>query len=165
MPAIPEPARAMLDEQRLAFVATVNDDGTPNLSPKGTLAAYDLETLVFADLASPRTVANLRARPATAVNVVDPLSRKGYRFDGRGEVVEPTDPDWGRLTAFLDARGLRNAAARTRAVVRVRVLRTRPLVSPAYDSGLTEAELRERWAAHYKRLAAGERVDDPERIA
>src|SRR6516162_5980465 len=59
-------------EQRLAFVATVCPDGTPNLSPKGTIAVWDDNHLVFADIRSPRTVANLRNNPAVEVNVVDP---------------------------------------------------------------------------------------------
>jgi len=74
-------------EQRLAFVATVCPDGTPNLSPKGTIAVWDDNHLVFADIRSPRTVANLRNNAAVEVNVVDPFARKGYRFKGTGEVV------------------------------------------------------------------------------
>ena len=33
--------KRVIAEQRLAFVATVCPDGTPNLSPKGTIAALD----------------------------------------------------------------------------------------------------------------------------
>jgi predicted pyridoxine 5'-phosphate oxidase superfamily flavin-nucleotide-binding protein len=35
--------RWMVDEQQLGFIATVCPDGTPNLSPKGTTAAWDDE--------------------------------------------------------------------------------------------------------------------------
>ena len=74
--------RRMLDEQQLGFVATVCPDGTPNLSPKGTTAALDDGHLIFADICSPNTIANLRQNPALEINVVDVLSRKGYRFKG-----------------------------------------------------------------------------------
>jgi len=50
-----------VEDQRLAFVATVDADGTPNLSPKGTITVLDDDHLMFADLASPGTVANLAA--------------------------------------------------------------------------------------------------------
>jgi predicted pyridoxine 5'-phosphate oxidase superfamily flavin-nucleotide-binding protein len=43
-------------EQRLAFVATVCPDGTPNLSPKGTISVWDDDHLVFADIRSPGTI-------------------------------------------------------------------------------------------------------------
>src|SRR6187401_2912473 len=81
-------ARRVVDEQRLGFVATVNDDGTPNLSPKGTVAVLDDDHLVFADIRSPRTVSNLRQRPAVEINVVDPFLRRGYRFRGTATVVD-----------------------------------------------------------------------------
>lgn len=72
----PEMQRAVL-EQRLAFVATVTEDGQPNVSPKGTTTVWDDERLMFADVASPGTVANLAANPHVEVNVVDPILRKG----------------------------------------------------------------------------------------
>jgi uncharacterized protein len=72
--------KRVVREQRLALVATVCPDDTPNLSPKGTIAVWGDEHLVFADIRSPRTVANLRANPAVEVNVVDPIARTGYRF-------------------------------------------------------------------------------------
>src|SRR6476660_2160953 len=75
-----------LVETELGFVATVCADGTPNLSPKGTIAVWDDDHLVFADIRSPGTVDNLRANPSVEVNVVDQLVRKGYRFKGTGAV-------------------------------------------------------------------------------
>ncbi len=82
-----EEMRRLVEEQRLGFVATVCPDGTPNLSPKGTVAVWDDDHLVFVDICSPSTVANLRANPAVEVNVVDPFARRGYRFKGTGIVL------------------------------------------------------------------------------
>src|SRR5260370_7017083 len=79
--------KRVVAEQRLAFVATVCPDGTPNLSPKGTIAVWDDAHLVFADIRSPGTIANLERNPAVEVNVVDPFARKGYRFKGTGKVI------------------------------------------------------------------------------
>ena len=76
-------ARRVVTEQRLAFVATVCPDGTPNVSPKGTIAVWDDDHLVFADIRSPGTVANISWNPAVELNIVDPFSRKGFRFKAR----------------------------------------------------------------------------------
>ena len=46
-------------EQRLGFVNTVNADGAPNLSPKGTFAIVDAATVAFAEIRSPATLRNL----------------------------------------------------------------------------------------------------------
>ena len=53
--------KRVVEQQQLGFVATVSPDGSPNLSPKGTTAVWDDDHLIFADICSPATIANLRA--------------------------------------------------------------------------------------------------------
>ena len=133
-------------DTQLGFVATVCPDGTPNLSPKGTTAAWDDDHLVFAHIHSPGTVANLRSNPSIEINVVDQLVRKGYRF--KGTAVVHTDGDvFERGIRFYEARGTPKARERIRAIVMVTVERALPVTSPAYDLGATEDELRELWLA------------------
>ncbi len=85
---ITDTMKQVVEEQHLGFVATVCPDGTPHLSPKGTTAVWDRNTLVFADLRSPQTVANLRTNPAVEINVVEPIARRGYRFKGQARIVQ-----------------------------------------------------------------------------
>jgi predicted pyridoxine 5'-phosphate oxidase superfamily flavin-nucleotide-binding protein len=94
----------VVDEQRLGFVATVCPDGTPNLSPKGTTAVWDDDHLVFANIRSAGTLANLRSNPSIEVNVVDPFVRKGYRFKGRATILESGEA-YDRALAFYKQRG------------------------------------------------------------
>jgi predicted pyridoxine 5'-phosphate oxidase superfamily flavin-nucleotide-binding protein len=155
MGTLSDAMRRLVQEEKLGFVATVSDDGRPNLSPKGTLAVWDLDHLIFADLASPNTVRNLRTRPSVEVNVVDPFTRKGFRFRGLAQVLPP-DAEGGRYLEFFARMGVNHPAERIHAVVLIRVERALPLVSPTYESGISEAEVRARWRAYYERLAAGE---------
>ena len=78
--------KRVVEQQRLGFVATVCPDGTPNLSPKGSTAVWDEDHLIFANIRSPGTLANLRSNAHVEVNVVDPFVRKGYRFKGVGRL-------------------------------------------------------------------------------
>jgi uncharacterized protein len=141
----------VVEEQRLGFVATVCPDGTPNLSPKGTTAVWDADHLVFANIRSPGTLANLRQNPHVEVNVVDPFVRKGYRFKGVAAVLE-AGPLYDQVLAFYRERGVANVI---REVVMVRVHRAQPMDSPAYDLGLTEAEVRMRWERHWEAVRDG----------
>src|SRR5215510_4838231 len=63
--------KRVVEQQRLGFVATVCPDGTPNLSPKGTTAVWDDDHLIFANIRSPGTLANLRQNANVEVNVVE----------------------------------------------------------------------------------------------
>jgi predicted pyridoxine 5'-phosphate oxidase superfamily flavin-nucleotide-binding protein len=144
--------KRVVDEQRLGFVASVCPDGTPNLSPKGTTAVWDDDHLVFANIRSPGTLANLRQNPSVEVNVVDPLLRKGYRFKGVASIHE-AGTLYDRAIAFYRERGSRVSAIRE--VVLVRVHDAQPIDSPAYDLGLSEEEVRGRWERYFRLLRAG----------
>jgi predicted pyridoxine 5'-phosphate oxidase superfamily flavin-nucleotide-binding protein len=140
--------RALVDRQRLGFIATVNADGTPNLSPKGTVVVWDDEHLLWADIRSPRTIRNLRERPATEINVVDPLSRKGYRFRGICRIVENDDIELEAIRTFY--RDERNVSNHVRRAVIVRVKEVEEVTSPSYDDpDADEAEIRARYVAWY----------------
>jgi uncharacterized protein len=129
-------------EAELGFIATVCPDGTPNLSPKGTTAVWDDTHLVFADIHSPGTVTNLRDNPSIEINVVDQLVRKGYRFKGTAEVHNDGEL-FEQGVQFYERRGTVRARERIHSVVIVTVDRALPVVSPAYDLGITEEELRQ----------------------
>ncbi|HEX8802914.1 MAG TPA: pyridoxamine 5'-phosphate oxidase family protein [Acidimicrobiales bacterium] len=138
-------------EQSLGFVATVTPEGRPNLSPKGTTTVWDDGHLVFADVASPGTVANLAANPYVEVNVVDPIVRKGYRF--KGTATAHTDgATYDRGLAVLRERGFTTRAERIRSIVLIEVTEAAPLVSPAYDDGADEDALADRWLRHHAAL-------------
>lgn len=141
--------------ERLGYVATTCPDGSPNLSPKGTTDVWDDDHLVFADIRSPRTVANLRRNPAIEINVVDPIRRKGFRFKGIGRVLQDGE-EFDAIVAAYRQRGTRSPI---RSVVLVHVERALPVTSPAYDSGATEADVRARWETYYAEL----RTRDPAR--
>lgn len=105
MAIIDDAMRRMVNEQRLGYVATVCPDGTPNLSPKGTTFVWDDDQLTFADIRSPGTIANLKNNPAVEINVVDPLSRRGYRFKGTARVLDEGS-EFESGIAFFRERGV-----------------------------------------------------------
>jgi uncharacterized protein len=148
--------KRVVTEQRLAFIATVCPDGTPNLSPKGTIAVWDDDHLVFADIRSPGTIANIRKNPAVELNVVDPFVRKGYRFKGVGEVIVDGEL-FRQIMDFYRGRWVdaakSKAEARIRGFVLVKVERALPLISPAYDdTSSDEQSIRKYWISYFGSL-------------
>jgi predicted pyridoxine 5'-phosphate oxidase superfamily flavin-nucleotide-binding protein len=151
MATLTEDMKRVVREQQLGYVATVCPDGTPNLSPKGTTRVWDDDHLVFADIRSPRTIANLRHNPAVEINVVDWFTRKGYRFKGVATVIE-SGPLFDELVAFYEQPAPSDAPRRIQAIVMVEVQRALPLISPAYDRDVTEDQVRAQWEDHYRRI-------------
>src|SRR5688500_7101976 len=109
--------KRVVDEQRLGFIATVGPDGTPNVSPRGTIAVWGDDELALCDSRTTNTTRNLRANPAVEDNVIDPILRKGYRFKGTGVVREPDE----EARRFYKERGLKTEWDKVRAVILIAV--------------------------------------------
>ena len=121
-------------------VATVNADGTPAVSPKGTFVILDSHTLAFGHIRSPGTVANLRRNPAIEVCFTDVVTRRAVRVTGTAMIVRRENADTALDDAFDAAWG--PYRPHMSAYVRIAVSAAELILSPAYDLGLTEDELR-----------------------
>ena len=140
--------KAAVDNIRLCFVATASGDGMPNVSPKGSLTVWDDDHLAFANIASPRTMKNIRENPRLEINTIDQISRRGFRFRGTGEIFESGDV-FDHVANDIWTREGRDVPIR--AIVKVRVLEAQEVLSPAYwlKKGITVEEVRQVWAGRY----------------
>jgi predicted pyridoxine 5'-phosphate oxidase superfamily flavin-nucleotide-binding protein len=134
--------RAVIQAAHLCFAATVTPDGKPNLSPKGTIRVWDDDHLFFLDIASPGTRANHASNPLMEINVVEQLSRRGYRFFGRAE-LHRDDEVFRQATKRVFAE--EGAKYPVEAVVLLEVERAESLISPGYLHIKTEEEMRSNW--------------------
>ena len=135
-----EEMKALIRAFSAGSVATVNMDGTPSVSPKATFVIVDDETLAFGNLRSPGTLANLRANPVVEVCFTDVLARKAVRVTGTGVIVDKAEAPQHLRDAFDGAWGDYVPSMSAFVVIKVSVAET--ILSPAYDFGHTEAELR-----------------------
>ena len=142
---ITEKIGKFVSQQKLGFVATVSPDGTPNLSPKGTISVLDENTLVFANIRSPQTIENLEKNPSVEINIVDPFSRRGYRFKGIAKIISDGE-EYNKILLFYKQNGIQTTI---KSIVIVNVKQILEVTSPLYDVGYTEKELRIKWKKYY----------------
>ena len=125
---------------RLGFVATVTPDGRPAVSPKGTFIVVDESTIAFGEIRSPGTVANLSVNPELEVNFVDQFVRKGVRIRGQAELLRRGTAEFEALyPQFTELWG--DLAGRINIIVKIPVDEAKPLSTPPYDDGASEAEM------------------------
>ena len=142
---ITEKIRKFVSQQKLGFVATVSPDGTPNLSPKGTISVLDENTLAFANIRSPQTIENLEKNPSVEINIVDPFSRRGYRFKGMAKIISDGE-EYNKILLSYKQNGVKTTI---KSIVIVNVKQILEVTSPLYDVGYTEEELRIKWKKYY----------------
>ena len=151
MGILTEDMKRVVSENRLGFYATVCQDGTPNLSPKGSTIIYDDDHLAFVDLGSPGTLANLERNPSIEISMVDLFVRKGYRFKGTATVVTG-GPVFEEIRNSYQGSAVQELINNVRSAVLVKVERALPLVSPGYLPGITEEEMRRQWEKHWDQV-------------
>lgn len=145
MARITDEMARFMENERLGFVATVSPENAPNISPKGSLMRSGDSSIAFADIRSPDTVTNLESNPAVEVSVISPIVRRGYLFAGRGRVVRE-GPEFDDMVARFRGMGIQSPIG---TVVIIDVDRVEETMSPLYDLGYTEDQIRETWKKHY----------------
>ena len=140
--------KIFLNLQKLGYVATVSSDGKPNISPKGTIIGWTSETLAFADIRSPDTMNNLRENPNLEINVIDPLLRKGYLFQGQARIIE-NGILYDEILNYYRTNGIQSPI---NSIVLVDVSNVSEVTSPLYDMGISEQEIKSKWQKHFANL-------------
>jgi hypothetical protein len=107
------------------------------------LSVLSDDELGFADLASPGTIENLRHNSAIELNVVDPITRRGFRFKGAAQVMK--DPEaHGRIARVL------GPDYPFEQVVKIRVETASEVFSPVYTlPRSSEADVKRFWLERY----------------
>ena len=132
--------KTLITNHRAGMVATINDDGKPSVSPKATFVIIDDARIAVGNIRSPGTVANLRKRPAVEVCFIDVVTRKAVRVTGTATItpkakaepllMEAFEREW---AAYLD---------HISGFIDITVTAAELILSPGYDLGFTEDELK-----------------------
>jgi predicted pyridoxine 5'-phosphate oxidase superfamily flavin-nucleotide-binding protein len=82
--------RLIIKSKDIVLVASVNQKGIPNISPRYVLGILDNEKLLFADAFENKTYHNISSWPKVSVAVFDKDAESGG-YQLKGEVVDVTD--------------------------------------------------------------------------
>ena len=135
------PMKRLIATYNAGAVGTINEDGTPAVSPKATFVVIDDGCIAFGNIRSPGTVANIRARPNVEVNFIDVLTRRAVRVKGRAEIVD-RDSEAGQRLEPAFQKHWAPYLPHMQCFVSISVTHAELVLSPAYDLGHTADELR-----------------------
>jgi len=115
---LPEKVKEIMAKGHNVWVATIGEDGWPNVSIKGSGALLDDETLYFADIFSRKTRDNLLYNSRVAVGIFDPENHVAIQVKGVADMIEK-----GELFDQVNERiaGLQAELPPARYVVRIMV--------------------------------------------
>jgi predicted pyridoxine 5'-phosphate oxidase superfamily flavin-nucleotide-binding protein len=122
--------RADIDNAVLCWLATVDAEGVPNVTPKEIFAAHGEAMLVIADIQSAGSVRNIERNPNVCVSFVDVFRQRGFKITGSARIVAPEAADFAALSAEL----VRLAAPdfQVRNVIAIDIARIQRIRAPSY---------------------------------
>ena len=122
--------RYEIDRAVLCWLATVSEDGIPNVSPKELWRVHDHATVVIADIASGGSVRNLRINPACCVSFVDIFRQKGFKLTGTALIIGRKDDGFEHISVPL--RAIAGTRFVVRNVIAMTIQQVAPIVAPSY---------------------------------
>lgn len=129
----------------LCWLATVDADGQPNVSPKEIFCmGTDPNEILIAEIASPVSRRNISTNPRVCISAIDVFVQKGIKAYGNAVLLTPADPHFAVIAQPLAK--MAGADFKIRVVIRVSVDRIAPIVAPSYAlfPERTEDEQRQR---------------------
>ena len=114
----------------LCWLATVDGDGQPNVSPKEIFTVFDSQHLVIANIASPTSVRNIESHPRVCVSFVDVFVQKGYKVIGSAHNVRKQDERFSFWSEPLQA--MAGTRFHIHSVLVVRASAVEPIWAPSY---------------------------------
>ena len=114
----------------LCWLATVDADGQPTVSPKEVWAIADDQHVVVANIASPVTARNMAQQPKVCLSFVDVFVQKGFKLQGVARELPANTPEFSDWAAPLQA--MVGQRFTIQSVLVIRVTSVAPIVAPSY---------------------------------
>lgn len=137
---IDQETQQYLNDSVLCWLATVDNQGQPSVSPKEIFDYYDPHHIIVAHIASPKTIHNISIQPKVCLSVVDILKQKGKQLYGSATVLLPDHQAFDiHAQPLLSMTG---GLFPIKAVIKIRVTHIKSIIAPSYwlNPSSSEAE-------------------------
>lgn len=126
-----EQHKRLIEKSVLCWVATVNKDGQPNVSPKEVFELHTNNRLVFAVIASPNTLKNIKQHAKVGVSCLDIWTQKGVQMNGIAEIIDPIDNKFKELEQLLNNKN--KGVFKFRNIISIKITEEKTLLAPSYQ--------------------------------
>jgi uncharacterized protein len=119
-----------LERSVLCWLATISEDGTPNVSPKEIFLPEGDKYVLIAHVTSPKSVRNIKANKNVCLSFVEVFEQRGFKLNGVARVVEPHDPDYERRVEPL--KTIATERFPVQSFIEIEVTKVAKILAPRY---------------------------------
>lgn len=114
----------------LCWLATASAAGIPNVSPKEIFTHFDKAEILIANIASPRSMRNIRENPAVCVSFINIFTQKGFQIKGMADILSSAHSGFPARSMPLGL--MAGSDFPFNSLIRIRVEKVKKLVAPRY---------------------------------
>lgn len=125
-----EEIRECIDRSVLCWLATVSKENMPNVSPKEVFRAYGSNAIIVANIASPKTVRNIKQNENVCISFIDILVQKGFQVKGKAKIIGKTDSGFSEMqNVLIEITGGKFPFA---TITEITLDTVKPIIAPKY---------------------------------
>lgn len=119
-----------VEESIICWLATADEHGVPNVSPKEIFTYFGDEEILIANIVSPGSVRNIEKNQNVCVSFINVFSQKGFKLKGHAENMIAIDKGYKeRFDVLFVMAGERFPIV---SVIKIKVHESEPIVAPSY---------------------------------
>jgi len=132
--------KTAINKSVLCWLATTCKENIPNVSPKEAFKFYGERSIIIANIASPKSIRNIRENENVCVSFIDILVQKGFQIKGKASIMDKKHPEYEVIRNELLA--LIGDKYPFSSVTKIEIVSAKPIIAPSYIlyPEITEAE-------------------------
>lgn len=119
-----------IEKSVLCWLATADEEGFPNVSPKEIFVPFGDRHLIIANIASPQTAKNIKVNSKVCVSFLDILVQKGFQLKGNAQIISEKEEQFTTLSAPL--LKMTEGKFPFRELFYVEIEKVKPIIAPRY---------------------------------
>ena len=152
----------LLDETVLCWLASSDEKGWPNVSPKEVFWLESMHLLI-ANIASAQSERNICVNPQVCVSFVEIFKQKGFKLKALARVLEPHEEGYPHKLALLRQKAPETFPIKN--IFDLEILSVKPILAPSYLLfSATESQQVAAAEQVYKNTRLKLRIRDSERV-
>jgi predicted pyridoxine 5'-phosphate oxidase superfamily flavin-nucleotide-binding protein len=119
-----------IEKSVLCWLATASVQHIPNVSPKEAFHYYGDDKIIVANIASPKTVKNIKQNENVCISFLDVFVQKGFQVKGKARIVGSDDPSYAAMEQVF--RQMIGDKFPFKTITEITAETVKPIIAPSY---------------------------------
>ena len=122
--------KTTIDSSVLCWLATVSNNGIPNVSPKEIFNYYKSDCIIVANIASPQSEKNIKENKKVCISFIDILVQKGFQIKGDAFIINKENDDFSEMKNIL--LKMTGGKFPFQTIFKIKIENVKPIIAPKY---------------------------------